>query len=81
MLIIKYFSLCLDFALNAARTAEKADERLLIYIYIYLIPQNSKRGSESKEGMNPTITSSKSKAELASVNSEMTGNENQIINY
>ena len=35
VLIIKNFSLCLDFTLNAARTAEKADERLLIYIYIY----------------------------------------------
>lgn len=47
----------------------------------YLIPQNSKRRSESQEGMNPAITSSKSKAELTSVNSEMTGNENKIINY
>ena len=48
---------------------------------IYLIPQNSKRRSKSQEGMNPAITSSKSKAELTSVNSEMTGNENKIINY
>ena len=46
-----------------------------------LIPQNSKRCSESQEGMNPAITSSKSKAELTSVNGKMTGNENKIINY
>ena len=48
---------------------------------LLLIPQNSKRRSKSQEGMNPAITSSKSKAELTSVNSEMTGNENKIINY
>ena len=48
---------------------------------IFLIPQNSKRRSKSQESMNPAITSSKSKAELTSVNSEMTGNENKIINY
>ena len=46
-----------------------------------LIPQNSKRGSESKEGMNPAITSSESKAEFTSVHSQMAGNENKIINY
>ena len=34
-----------------------------------LIPQNSKRRRKSQEGMNPAITSSKSKAELTSVNS------------
>ena len=51
------------------------------YFGFILIPQNSKRRSESQEGMNPAITSSKSKAELTSVNSEMTGNENKIINY
>ena len=52
-----------------------------IAIPVYLIPQNSKRCSESQEGMNPAITSSKSKAELTSVNGKMTGNENKIINY
>ena len=51
------------------------------YFGFILIPQNSKRRSESQEGMNPAITSSKSKAELTSVNGKMTGNENKIINY
>ena len=51
------------------------------FFYSHLIPQNSKRCSESQEGMNPAITSSKSKAELTSVNGKMTGNENKIINY
>lgn len=47
----------------------------------YLIPQNSKRRSKSQEGFNPAITSSESKAEFTSVNSEMTGNKDKIINY
>lgn len=46
-----------------------------------LIPQNSKRRSESKEGMNPSITTSKSKAEFTSVNSEMTCDQHKIIDY
>ena len=47
----------------------------------FLIPQNSKRRSESKEGMNPSITTSKSKAEFTSVNSEMTCDQHKIIDY
>lgn len=53
---------------------------LLAFMYI-LIPQNSKRRSESKEGMNPSITTSKSKAEFTSVNSEMTCDQHKIIDY
>ena len=47
----------------------------------YLIPQNSKHCSESQKSVNPAITSSESKAEFTSVNSEMTGNKDKIINY
>lgn len=47
----------------------------------YLIPQNSKRGSKSQERLNPSITTSESKAEFTSVNSQMTCNKNKIIDY
>ena len=66
--------------INVGRIINKASTNFDVSEY-FLIPQNSKRRSESKEGMNPSITTSKSKAEFTSVNSEMTGNENQIINY
>lgn len=51
------------------------------YLKLFLIPQNSKRRSESQKSLNPAITSSESKAEFTSVNSEMTGNKDKIINY
>ena len=74
-------SLALIESANAAFEAQGIEAAEQILINYYLIPQNSKRRSKSQESMNPAITSSKSKAELTSVNSEMTGNENQIINY
>ena len=51
----------------------------LIILY-NLIPQNSKRLSESEKGTNPAIAMSECKAEFTCMISKMTFNQNQIVN-
>ena len=66
--------------INVGRIINKASTNFDVSEY-FLIPQNSKHCSESQKSVNPAITSSESKAEFTSVNSEMTGNKDKIINY